>query len=305
MAKLTQQQFQKAVTFIKQTARPLDVAHYNYEFENGDVDAVLRELAVYQNEDGGFGHGIEPDFRLNASSPMATSVGLQYCIQLDVHGNHPIVQNAVRYLVQTYSKTDDYWPSTYENVNDEPHAWWWHVKEFAPPTEEQWPNVSAELAGCVARYATLFSEEFVTQVINRAKQNLAATDIISPLYSVLCWQRAASHFEPPFKSKVQDKLKQTFASMSPISQETLQEIDVVSVAPTPDSIFATQFPDNVNTLLDIQITQQAADGGWWPSWEWGQFEEVWPIAQKEWAGKITLGCLLALRAFGKIEGRGK
>ncbi len=298
--KLPQAQFQKAVQFIKQNARPLDLAHYKFEFEDGDKTAVYDALSAYQNEDGGFGHGIEPDFRLKASSPMATSVGLQYCIQVNAPDNHPIVQNALRYLAATYNKDDNYWPSTYENVNDEPHAFWWHVKELTPPTEERWPNVSAELAGYVARYATSFPESFVTQVLTRAKQNLAATKTISLLYSLLCWQRAAEEFANPLKSQVVDKIRQTFAAMEPISAKSLQEVGILSVASTVNSIFASQYPEITDQLLDVQITQQTADGGWWPGWEWGQFEKVWPIARKEWAGKITHLSLLALRNFGKI-----
>ena len=32
----------------------------------------------FQNDDGGFGRALEPDFRLPASSAIATAVGFQY-----------------------------------------------------------------------------------------------------------------------------------------------------------------------------------------------------------------------------------
>jgi hypothetical protein len=34
------------------------------------------------------------------------------------------VQKAIDYLVGTYDWNHHYWPATYENVNDEPHAFW-------------------------------------------------------------------------------------------------------------------------------------------------------------------------------------
>ena len=74
--------FEKAVSFIKTTAREVDKALYRFYFEGGTKTAVLAALAPYQNEDGGFGHGIEPDFRMAGSSPMATSVALQYCAEI-------------------------------------------------------------------------------------------------------------------------------------------------------------------------------------------------------------------------------
>jgi len=47
---------------------------------------------------------------------------------------------------------------------------------------------------------------------------------------------------------------------------------------------------------------QQDDGGWWPNWHWGQFEDVWPVAEKEWAGKITAETLWTLRRFGRLAG---
>lgn len=46
---------EKAQEFIYRNARPLDLARWNYLFENGDKENVLKILSSYQNEDGGFG----------------------------------------------------------------------------------------------------------------------------------------------------------------------------------------------------------------------------------------------------------
>ncbi|MFX1263816.1 MAG: hypothetical protein ACFFH0_00415, partial [Promethearchaeota archaeon] len=56
---------------------------------------------------------------------------------------------------------------------------------------------------------------------------------------------------------------------------------------------------DVYELLGEEVARQADDGGWWPTWKWGQYEDVWPIAEREWAGKITVHCLAALKAFDK------
>ena len=52
---------EKAREFIYRNARPLDYARWRYLFEDGKREDVLRILAAYQNEDGGFGHGLEAD----------------------------------------------------------------------------------------------------------------------------------------------------------------------------------------------------------------------------------------------------
>ena len=64
--------FKKARTFVYRNARPLDIARWQYHFENGSKGAVLTALAVYQNEDGGFGHALEPDSWNPNSAPIQT-----------------------------------------------------------------------------------------------------------------------------------------------------------------------------------------------------------------------------------------
>ena len=47
--------FERAEAFVYRFARPLDLARWQYHFEGGSSGAVLKALACYQNEDGGFG----------------------------------------------------------------------------------------------------------------------------------------------------------------------------------------------------------------------------------------------------------
>ncbi len=76
---ITAEKFQAGVAFVQATARDVDKALLAYHLQDGPATAVLDALTSYQNPDGGFGRALEPDFRLDASSPMATSVALQYC----------------------------------------------------------------------------------------------------------------------------------------------------------------------------------------------------------------------------------
>ena len=80
--KLSNENFEKAQQFIHNNARALDVCLFEYEFAGGTAVSVLNALTAYQNEDGGFGNAIEPDFRLPDSSPMATKVSIQLYLEL-------------------------------------------------------------------------------------------------------------------------------------------------------------------------------------------------------------------------------
>ena len=61
--KLSRESFERAVNFIRTDARPLDRARFAFHFENGGRDAVIAELAKFQNADGGFQSLLESDTR--------------------------------------------------------------------------------------------------------------------------------------------------------------------------------------------------------------------------------------------------
>ena len=64
--------YHRARRFVYKNARPLELAKWQYHFENGSREAVLETLACYQNTDGGFGYGLEPDYWNPHSSPSQT-----------------------------------------------------------------------------------------------------------------------------------------------------------------------------------------------------------------------------------------
>lgn len=63
----------KAKTFIRHNARPIELAVYQYFYENGTKQKVIEELLKYQNPDGGFGHGLEADNWNPDSNPIAAN----------------------------------------------------------------------------------------------------------------------------------------------------------------------------------------------------------------------------------------
>lgn len=291
--KLSKDAFARASEFIHENARPLDRSLFDYLFEGGPRESVLDELSKFQNSDGGFGNALEPDFRLKASSPMATSVGLQYCKVIDASVSEDIVSGAIQYLLSTYDREHGYWPSTYLDVNDEPHAPWWNLEEVKPPTEESWANPSAELAGYIHRHKSLVPKDFIVNLNKRIQTNIEISEYVDGLYKVMCWERAYREFPEPLQSMVSNKIRKTFERIAPFKQEDLGEIRILWLAPDSDAILLS-YPENVYNLMHREIERQSDDGGWWPTWKWGQYEDVWSIAEKEWAGKITLDCLRAL-----------
>lgn len=301
---LSRDAFERAGTFVKANGRELDRRLYDFYFGGNRAEFVLVELGRYQNDDGGFGHGLEPDIRLEASSPIATTVGLQYCQAVQAPDGHPVVERAIRYLLDTFDSGAGYWPATFTDVNEAPHAPWWHLGSPTPPTEENWPNPSAEILGYLYAYPRSVPKDFRDTVHRRAEVNLAFGNHLlnggQGLYNLLCWQRAVPHLPENLRTTVLEHINQAALQRKPLTRAKLWEIPIHLLAPSPQAPFARALPAETRKMLEGEIASQDLDGGWYPAWEWGQYPEAWSQARLEWAGKLTVEILHTLREFDML-----
>jgi hypothetical protein len=167
----------RAVAFIRSKARPLEQALYAFHFENAGPDGVLDSLAAFQNPDGGFGHGLEPDLTLPDSSVICTTRGLQTLAEIGASPDRPAVKSGVRYLLETYDAKRKVWEIVPPSVNEYPRADWW---DYTPDQEMQWggylANPRAEVLGCLLGYQThvppVFLKELTSEVLSSLERSL-------------------------------------------------------------------------------------------------------------------------------------
>ena len=95
MKKLTPASYQRARDFIRSQARPLERALFAHEFEAAPAGPVLEALGAYRNADGGFGHSLEPDLRMAASSALHTATALDVLRALGADDTDPLVRGAL------------------------------------------------------------------------------------------------------------------------------------------------------------------------------------------------------------------
>lgn len=92
------QAFEKARAFIYRNARPLDLARFQYHLEDGDKAAVMQALSFYQNEDGGFGHGVEADCWNPHSITIHVGTACRIILDIDFDdADHPVIQGLLRW----------------------------------------------------------------------------------------------------------------------------------------------------------------------------------------------------------------
>src|SRR6516164_6447938 len=90
--------FDAAADFLAGRARVLDRRVFQRLFQGGEAAPVRDAIAAYRNDDGGFGHALEPDCRTAASQPAAVEMALRL---MDVTGawDERLVKDACDWLV--------------------------------------------------------------------------------------------------------------------------------------------------------------------------------------------------------------
>ncbi len=156
----TKAQQQKAKEYIFTAGRQLEQALYRYYFEDGSAEGVFTALTAFQNSGGGFGRALEPDLRAPESSALATSHALEILRDLGASADHPLVKNAIGYLLKTYDREKGVWRIIPKTTDSNPHAPWWSQERLEETFDHFLANPRPELVGYLFTYESLVPENF-------------------------------------------------------------------------------------------------------------------------------------------------
>ncbi|MEX2204635.1 MAG: hypothetical protein WEF50_00230 [Myxococcota bacterium] len=299
MKKLSAPSFRRARDFLLTQARPLERALFAHEFEAGPRGAVLEALAPFQNADGGYGHALEPDVRLPASSAIATLTGLDVLREIAAGSEELPVRRALAWVVQEYDAALPGWRSVPPAVDDFAHARHWSWDRHAPGAA--WPHLlvpGARLLSHLQHWRALAPPELVADAGVALR---AHVETLTPPVFGDGLHYASTVDEPRLRTKL---CRLALESVNTNPAEWGGYVNKpLKLAPLPESPFADVLAGPVSTNLDYEIEQQPSDGGWEPNWSWqGAYEAEWQVARREWRGELTLKTLRSLRAYGRIEG---
>ncbi|ASC71834.1 hypothetical protein XM38_027880 [Halomicronema hongdechloris C2206] len=123
MTSLTQQQLTSARGLIFCQGRLLERQLYRYVFEEGERQACLKALLAYQNPDGGFGNGLEPDLLCPGSSAIGAETAL-FILDLLDYQEPQIILPLLDWLAANQDETGGmrHPPQGFEQY---PHQPWW------------------------------------------------------------------------------------------------------------------------------------------------------------------------------------
>ncbi|KKN11555.1 hypothetical protein LCGC14_1025300 [marine sediment metagenome] len=123
MRTIDEKQIKKIKNFIFKNGRLLERTLFSFFFENGTKDAVIKALVAYQNIDGGFGNGIEPDILCPDSTGIGAETALYILDILDL-SNSDIVTNIAEWVVNSLN-SEGYIDHPPENLENYPYQPWW------------------------------------------------------------------------------------------------------------------------------------------------------------------------------------
>ena len=297
--KLSKASFKRAADWLCHEARPLERALFAHWFENAPRDTVLAELGKFQNPDGGFGHALEPDLRLDDSSVYHTTVALQLLRELDAPAAHPLVAGALRYLAGTYQPEARAWPIIPAAADRVPRAPWWN---YDADLTKFLGNPRAEVTGYLLDYGTP-----PAGLLDAVMAHFDAQPEKMEMHDLLCYVRLAGSRALPAaaRNQLQARLNRTIAAVLGRTPEEWKNYSLkpLTVAPVPASSFTESLGMEIAANLDYEIGQQGPDGAWAPNWSWfdGKYRAEWAVAEREWKGILTVRLLRTLQAYGRLE----
>lgn len=294
--------FAKARQYIRTKARPLDIALFKFEFNEGSSQQVLEILKTYQNEDGGFGKALESDLRMKESSVLATTVALQYINVLHLSTPDKMVEKAISYLIketQHYPEgfsLKNFWYSHSIEQDQSPHAPWWHIERLEPPKVEDWPNPSIEVIGYLLKYSQFVPQSLIDEVLidlqNFLKQELKLTGFV--YYKFLCFKRLIPNVTKELQKKIFSMIDRTIADTDLLEEQRFEDVKIQWFVTEKSSYLFENYFEKIYKLFENEVNRMGEDGGSHPNWKWGE-ESLWKQVEQEWTGKCTMGLLIALK----------
>jgi hypothetical protein len=280
----------RARGFMLGNARLLERRLFEFRYDGGDPEAVLAALAAYQNPDGGFGAGLEPDKRDPASQPVDVQIAFE---TMDAAGDFDgaLVLPACEWLMEV-SLGKGGVPNALASLNAYPHAPWWRVAEDAPGADL---NPTAAIVGLLLKHRV--DHPWVERASAFCWAGIEASDSTGfheLMPSLTFLEHAADRVRA---APLMERLVERIGGPGVVALEVDAPGYVkkpLDWAPRPASPCRRLFSGVVIAdHLAALAARQQEDGGWPINWD-----PISPGVGLECRGMATLAALATLQAYG-------
>jgi hypothetical protein len=280
--------------FLLNHARLLERRLFATCFLGQPAAHVIDALRGYQNDDGGFGHALEPDKRCPASLPIDVETAFQALAAASTVDSE-MVSRACDFLARTAADAGAGGgvPLAFPVIEAFPRAAHWTEWTFQPGL-----NPTAGLVGLLYQLG-----------VEHPWREAGAA---------YCWSKLESGELPSDAHALSETLifldqvpdRERADTVSAVLAANLGDIDMfhldpdaegygltpLAIAPRADSRWRSMFTQaQIDGHLDRLTKAQQADGGWPIAWE-----PPSAAAVSEWRGVVTLAALRTLTSYGRI-----
>lgn len=297
----------KSKKFVYRNARPMDIARWNYLFEDGDKQQVIKYLKAYQNSDGGFANALEPDCWNEKSTPMQTWVATKIIKEIHLEDkSNTLITGILEYLVSKNEFDGHCWNglNTVKSNNDYPHAPWW----FYTKTHEINYNPTASLIGFMLKYAVEESNTYhmACSLAKEAYDYFKKNFPLESMHETACFVELYEYMKEcsihdlldlvEFKTLLKRQIKQVITYDTSIWSTDYVCKPSLFISSKKSDFYADN-QDICSFESEFIKQTQNIDGTWNVTWSWNGYPEQWSVSKNWWKSDIIIKNMVYMKNF--------
>lgn len=252
---------EKARSYILKHGNPLQQTVLLYLMNEKNKEEVIDQLSQYQNEDGGFAHGLEIEYQGTISSPMTTASALGYIYLFDLKDSE-LFDKACRYLQEI--QNDD---GSFDEAQE--------ITKFSIPPHYIPGQSTTFITGMVIKWLSRLGIK--DQIVEKATHYMIhyydQADKKSDLWTAIGFINAFSELQE--HPKMPNIMEWSIKIISPKKEENQQDQNTI---PWGQVIGLLHDDDKMlyfrrEQIVDTIINHQQEDGGW--PHPFGTYNAVW------------------------------
>ncbi len=290
MEKITKNDLAEIERQMFNKARDIDVCAFNCLFTDFPKELLIDALSMYQNKDGGFGHGVEPD-NLNPNSTVyETYMALLYCFQggfKNYKENEMLEQMLNKAFNFLYNRKPDW------SLFDESNLKFAAASRFQNDSNSTYPKMAI-----VALTIYLLDDKKV--YYKKALEKLGQIEKELTLSDSLTFEEAFG-YELLFNilnNKQISYAKNVYDYYIKLKEILLNE----NILSESNAIYYVLLNSKLKEeALDLIVKSRKNHGLWEVTHEWGNMYPEAESAKLKWLGLVTYRDLYILKQNGRIE----
>lgn len=302
MKYLNHEMFDKIESNLLATARQLEIAEWKYLFYSGSKSEIEKELLRYQNEDGGFGSGLEIDTVTPESSALCASEAVKIAQDYQLDMNADWVKNLLGWLEKSAADSPSFWELAPPSLAKYPHM---PYLNYRPDTKFT-PHVCAIFAPVLILYGTDSQRALGEEIVKRCecfiktKQPSWHFEIMFLQRMYLLLEQANYQFDK--KLFLEYITKKVNESICEDEGKWLKFVALpLDLIQSPEHLWYKGHEKAVIKNVNYWMDTLKSDGTWPYAESWETSSEPLKKIASNWSGHFSVKRCLLLKRFGAIE----